>query len=270
MTESNNWLVRRAILLLITALAMFFAPLLPAEAAVVKNLRLGDNKGYVRMVLEIDRPLIPPPSISIRRDTIQVSLTGILNDLSAPRIGEERGGIVSMDVSKVADVTRIEAAFSFLPADVKIFTLTGPHRFIIDAYRPVHAATDRSPIKKTSRISAPEGISPLPEPNDTAHESTSSGGAVSEASMKPHGAFSSTPPDAGARNRSRFQQQLIAALIAVTSIIAVLLFLLIWMGSGRHPPREPSWINHLPPTEDPVIENIDAAIRKHLKNHDLQ
>jgi hypothetical protein len=57
---------------------------------------------------------------------------------------------------------------------------------------------------------------------------------------------------------------LLAALIVVTSIIAVLLFLLIWMGKNRKKPG-PSLTRNLPPTTDRDIESIDAVIGEHLK-----
>lgn len=268
MTKFNNWLMLKATPLLITIPVILFAPLLRAEATIVKGLRIGDNQGYVRLVLEMDRSLSPPPSVSIDRATMVISLTGILNDLSAPHAGENRGGIVSIDVSRVSDVMRIEALFSFVPADVKTFSLTGPHRFIIDAYRPIASVAVPPPIKKMERVSASEKIQMSPTPISEPGESVPPGGTVSEDSIKAHGSVSSTPSDDSELNRYRFQQQLIAALIAVTSIIVVLLLFLIWIGSDRNSPREPSWVKHLPPTKDPTIDDLDAAIREHLKSHD--
>ncbi|BBO72505.1 hypothetical protein DSCA_64350 [Desulfosarcina alkanivorans] len=249
---------------------MLLAPILSAEATVVKNLRFGDNKGYVRMVLEVDRALAQPPSVSINGSTIQVAMTGVLNHLPAPPTEASRDGIVSLDVTHVSDVMRIDAAFPFAPADIRTFSLTGPHRFIIDAYRPSPSADEDRPIDNKPQTTALESGSPIPKWNPVPDQSTPFGGTVAEASMHSYGSLPSLSADAAEKGRNRFQQQLIAALIGVTSIIVVLLFFLIWMGSGRKKPREPSWIQHLPPARDPAIENIDAAIRDHLKRHDHQ
>lgn len=270
MTEFKNWLVPKATPLMIASIALLLAPILSVKAAVVKDLRLGDNGGYVRMVLEIDRPLALAPSVSNSGNTIQVALTGILNHLSAPPTEVLRDGIVSLEVTLVSDVMHLDATVPFVPADIQTFSLTGPHRIIIDAYRPSPWAGDEGPIKKEPLTSAPESDSPLPKWDPTPGESSPFGGTVAEASMHNNGSRSSVSSDAAEESRNRFQQQLIAALIGVTSIIVVLLFFLIWMGSGRKKAREPSWIRHLPPARDPAIENIDAAIRDHLKNHDHQ
>jgi hypothetical protein len=272
MTEFKNWLMLKATPRLMASFAMLLALILHAEATVVKDLRIGDNKSYLRMVLELDRPLTRPPSVSIDRNTVEISLTGVLNNLSAPRTGEYRDGIASLDVSNVSDAIRVSVVFSFAPADVKTFSLTAPHRFIIDAYRPPPSATPLPPIEHVRQISPLEdngsGQEPYSEPVEA--DAFGGSGSVSEASIKPHGTVSVAPVHVAEINRNRFQQQLIAALIGVTSIIVVLLFFLIWMGSGRNPRRETSWINHLPQTKDPTIENIDTVIRNHLKCHGHQ
>lgn len=60
--------------LLIVFLATLLAPVMRAEATVIRDLRIGDNNEYVRMVLEFDRPLNPSPSFSIYRNTLQITL----------------------------------------------------------------------------------------------------------------------------------------------------------------------------------------------------
>lgn len=273
MTEFNKRLVLKAAPLLIVSLAMFFSSLPGAEATVVKDLRIGNNNGYIRMVIEFDRPPVPPPTVSLHQNTVQVTLAGIVNDVSPSDAGEKNNGIVSLDVTKESEATRIDAVFSFAPADVKAFSLTSPHRFIVDAYRPVTSTPPvRRPIEKTSRISDIEAPPSLPEPYRAPGEPNASGisGTVAQASINANGSAPSASPDTSDVHKNRFKQLLIAALIGVTSIIAVLLFFLMWMGSTSQHPREPSWIDRLPPTKDPTIENIDAVIRKHLKNNNFR
>ena len=270
MTEFNKGVALKATPLLIMFLAMLLAPALRSEAAVIKDLRFGDNKAYVRMVLEFDQPLIPPPSFSINRDALQVVLTGIINDLPALQPGEYLGNIVSFEVSKTSDATRIEAVFSFVPAEVKTFSLTGPHRFIIDAYRPLSPDATGEPVEKARQIGLMEESLPLPEPYSEPERPISdvASPAVDEASIKAYAPSSPHNSHAGDARRNRFQQRLIAALIVVTSIIVVLLFFLLWTGNRRKKPIAPSWIHDLPPTTDRDIESIDSVIGEHLKSHD--
>jgi hypothetical protein len=270
MAEFNKGVALKATPLLIMFLAMLFAPALQSEATVMKDLRFGDNKAYVRMVLEFDQPLIPPPSFSINRDTLQVVLTGIINDLPALQTGEYLGDIVSVEVSKTQDTTRIEAGLSFVPADVKTFSLTGPHRFIIDAYRPPSPDAGGAPVEGSREIGLMEESLSLPEPYSEPEKPISEGEprAIDESSIKAYAPSSTHSGIAGDARRNRFQQRLIAALIVVTSIIVVLLFFLLWTGSRRKKPIAPSWIRDLPPTTDRDIKSIDAMIGEHLKSHD--
>ena len=270
MTEFKNGAALQATLILF--LATLLAPDLRAEATIIKNLRVGDNKAYVRMVLELDRPLIPPPSFSINRDTLQIFLTEIANDPPAHQNGEHLTNIVSVEVSRTSDAMRIDARFTFVPADVKTFSLTGPHRFIIDAYRPLSPAATGMPVEKERQIGSIEESMFSPGPYSETEKPISDGESpvVDEAYIKAYGSASPPPGNAGDSRRNRFQQQLIAALIGVTSIIVVLLFFLLWMGSRRKKSMVPSWIRELPPAKDRNIESIDMMIGRHLKSHDYR
>ena len=272
MTEFKNWVAPKATPLLVASLAMLMAPTLRAEAAVIKNLRIGDNKGYVRMVLELDRPLTRPPSFSIQRDTLQIALTGIIDNLSALQSQDYRNGIVSLDVSKSSKTTRIDVVFPFVPADIKSFSLTGPHRFIVDAYRPVSTSLSALPIEKAQPTELIEGNVSLPEPDSEPEKQAPTGAlpSIDERSTKARGSSSSTRDNADDWRRNQIQQWLIAALIVVTSIIVALLYFLIRMGGAPRISEQPSWIRYLPPTRDRNIQVIDSEIRKHLKNQDRQ
>lgn len=270
MTEFKKWVALKATTLLIVSLAMLLQLVLQAEATVIKDLRVGSNEGHVRIVLEFDRPLTPPPSFSINRNTLKVTLTGISNDLSAPHPEEYRGDIVSLDVSKESEKRRIDVVFSFDPVDVNTFSLSDPHRFIIDAFRPVSSAAADLPVEIERQIPSIEEKTALPEPTSEPEKSTPAeiSPSITEASKDAHGPASSNNHSADDLNRNRFQQRLIAALIVVTSIMVVLLVFLIWIDSGRKKPQEPSWTDHPPPANDRNIESIDAVIREHLKNYD--
>jgi hypothetical protein len=258
--------------LLIVFLAMLLAPVPRAEATVIRDLRIGDHIEYVRMVLEVDRPLDPSASFSIHGNTLQVTLPGITTELPDHETGEYQAAIIRLAVSQTSEATRIDAVFSFDPADVKTFALTGPPRFIIDAYRPlspaaatplVEASRQRGLIEETVSIPGPVG-----EPENAQPDLAST--AMGAASIRPDDAASPVSGMADDSDRNRFQQQLIAALIVVTSIIAVLLIFLIFMGADRKHPPERSWVHDLPSTGDRDIKSIDAVIDAHLKNQDFR
>ncbi|WP_372677646.1 hypothetical protein [Desulfosarcina sp.] len=256
--------------LLIVLLAMLLSPILRAEATIIRDLRFGDNNGYVRMVLEFDRPLNPSPSFSIHRNTLQVTMTGITAELPDRDTGEYHADIISLEVSQTSDDTRVHAVFSFDPADVKTFWLTGPPRFIIDAYRPLSPAAAQPPGEASRQMEMIEETVTLPDPtSEPATPQPDSGStAIDEASTEPNGAAIPVSGIADDFHRNRFQQRLIAALIVVTSIIVLLLIFLLYMGAGRKNPPEPSWVYDLPSTKDRDIESIDAVIGEHLKNQD--
>ena len=267
MTDFKKGVALKAAPLLMVFLAMLHASTLWAEATVIKDLRFGNNKGYVRIVLEFDRPLNQPPSVSIDHNTLQVALTGVINNLSDRKAGEYHSDIVTLDVFHRSDATRIDAVFSFVPADVKTFSLTGPHRFIIDAYRPLSPATALPPVEKRRHIASIEETVSLTEHSSEQDKPRPAEGSpsIDEASIKAHGSASPRSGNTDDLRRYRFQQRLIAALIVVTSIIAVLLFLLIWLGNSRKKNPAPFWIRDLPPTTDRDIESIDSVIGEHLK-----
>ena len=270
MAKCRKGVALKATPLLIVFLAMMLAPILRAEATVIRDLRFGVDKAYVRMVLEFDQPLSPPPSVSIQRNTLQVTLTGTTTDRPDRQTGEALADIISLEVSQTSDATHIDAVFSFDPVDVKTFSLTDPHRYIIDAYRPLSPAAAKPPGEASRQVALIEEDVSLPKPINAPENPLPDSGstAMDAASIKSNGSFS---PDSGIPDdlrRNRFQQRLIAALIVVTSIIVVLLILLIWMGADRKNLPEASWVHNLPPTRDRDIESIDSVIGEHLKNHD--
>lgn len=272
MAKFRKGVALKATPLLIVFLAMLLAPSMRAEATVIRDLRFGGNEEYVRMVLEFDRSLRPPPSFSIHRNTLQVTLNEITTDRPDRQAGEIHADIISLEVSRTSDATRIDAVFSFDPADVKTFSLSDPPRFIIDVYRPVSPAAASPPGEAYRQVALIEEDVSLPKPINAPENPVPDSGstAMDAASITSNGFASPTSGIPDDLRRNRFQQRLIAALIVVTSIIVVLLILLIWMGVDRKKLPEPSWVHDLPPTRDRDIESIDSVIGEHLKNHDHQ
>lgn len=270
MIELKNWVAPKATPLIFVSLALLLAAALHAQAAVVKDLRIGNNDGYVRMVLEFDRPLTAPPSISTNHNHLQVSLTDIVNTLSTPRIEENQGDILRLNVSKPSDEIRIDAVFTFTPADIKTFALTDPHRFILDVYRPLPLEAASQTVENSHQMASDiasqttQGTYRVPEETTVAGISSK----IVEASMDGSRAFAAKGLEVENTDQNGVQQRLIAALIIVTTAIIVLLFFLIRISGRNVSSRRWSWRSHLPPTTDQNIESIDSVIRKHLKTYD--
>jgi hypothetical protein len=270
MTEFPKGVALKATPQMIVFLAMLVAFGLRAEAAVIKDLRFGDSKGYVRMVLECDRPLSPSPSVSIRGNILQVGLTGVTGDLPDIQTDPYHDDVLSLEVDQTPDATRIEAAYAFDPADVRTFSLVNPDRFIIDAYRHLPPAAATPPVEQSRPRALIEEAVSTQKPYREPEKPLPAGGSASidEAPVRTGGATFPVGGTADDSGRHRFQQQLIAALIVVTSIIGVLLILLIRTSGSRKDPARASWVHDLPPTRDREIESIDAAIIERLKSHD--
>lgn len=241
MVALEKWGTQQTTLLLIVSLATLLLPDLPANAAVIQDLRLGSNAGYVRMVLEFDRPLTPTPSFSIDGNRLQVDLIGIEKDLSELNPEEFGDDIVSINVYTVSAARRIKTIFSFAPTHVKTFFLTEPDRFIIDAFRPVPSSTanqsnetgpQRPSMDKNRALTPPSG-----KPQVLAPPAAGLAARMDDALMDTNGSVTISSHTADESKADRLRQQriqrlLILALIVTTSIIAVLLFLLIWIDKG--------------------------------------
>ena len=245
MIASEKWFVRQAPLLLFVALIMLLRPMLPAHAAVIKDLRLGSKESYARMVLEFDRPLTPAPSFSIDGNRLQVDLLGIENDMPTLHPDTFGDDIVSIYVYTVSAARRIKVIFSFAPAHVKTFFLTEPDRFIIDAFRPVptSAADPPNDTGLERQVMGEDSPKVAPPPDTQALAAPAAGSATrkDEAPVEVNGSVTIRPHTADESKQNRLHQRriqhvLIAALIVTTSIIAVLLILLIWIDRGRKIP----------------------------------
>jgi hypothetical protein len=266
-TVLKTWVALQSITLLVLALALFLPPHLLAEAAVMRDFRIGSTPEYVRMVLELDRPLNLPPSYSINRNTLRLTITGITNDVSMPEPGEYRDDIIRLDASKESGLLRIDAVFQFEPSDLKPFSLARPDRFIIDVYRPLAPTNSHQPDTQ-----APQGTSvrekPVSEEPVAGPEKSRRLSISQPATATPTDTYRLATPirsNTTIFSQHRFEQRLLGALIVVTSIIVVLLIMLIWIGGGRKISVKRSWKHRLPPTKDSAIARIDAKINAHFE-----
>ncbi len=267
MTELKQRVALQATPLLITCLTVLVFSVLCAHAAVVKDLRIGNNTDYVRMVLEFDRPLNPPPAVTAQDNRLQVILTGIDNTFTSPKDGVRTDDLLQLDVAPHSETTHIKAVFSFHLGEIKTFALTGPHRFIIDAYRPLASEASNpsttTPTNKPaiSAVRVPPKLAPTPEKPVSASIS----GAIAGASLTRYRTMATDSMRIVPGSPDQFQQQLIVALIVVTTVIVILLFFIIWISGEKGRATQSVWMDQLPPTNDRDIETLDSVIRKRLK-----
>lgn len=251
-TPPKRWTAHTLALLAAVMITLLSAAAVPLEAAVIRNFRVGDQKGYIRLVLESDRPMPAVPTVVMDKNRMHITLDGIINTISTPPEDTLTADIAAIDISGVSGKPAIDVAFTFTPANVQTFVLTGPHRFIIDVYRPAPGtAGDQHPISDAESSTS----TAMPEPYVVP-----SGNGI--AAPAPPERLKQSPDSENRHVQGRpFRQRILAALIVVTSIIAVLLLLLIWFGGKRDVDRS-SWQEVLPPESDADIENLDARIRE--------
>lgn len=266
-TVLRTWGALQSSVLLVLALALFLPPHLRAEAVVIRDFRIGSTPEYVRMVLELDRPLNIPPSVSINRTTLQLTIAGITNDVSIPAPGEYQDDIIRLDASKESNLMRIDADFHFAPSDIKPFSLANPYRFIIDVYRPLDPTNSHQTDTQATR--GPSiGEKPVSEKPAAGSEKSRLPSMFQPTAAAPTDVYRlATPkrPNTTILGQHRFEQRLLGTLIVVTSIIVVLLIMLIWIGGGREISRKQSWKRRLPATKDSAIARIDAKIKAHFE-----
>jgi hypothetical protein len=232
MTES-----KKAATLILSALLMAIASLwLPpsvarADVTVIKDLRTGSDRAYVRLVLETDRALTQAPELSLDGNTLRIALADIDSDL--PQIGSEayRHDIDRINLFRTSDATLIEAVFSFVPADVRTFTLASPFRFVVDIYRPLSSIAAKKPTDATSPQARLAGKNGTPPP--IINEKQPPPGSHLESAADASGSIDPEGNNPGDADRNRFQQRLLAILIIVTSIILVVILILMCVDRKR-------------------------------------
>ena len=227
-----------------------------SQAAVIRDVRIGSQKGYLRIVLESDRPLLPP-TVTADGHLLRISLKNVINAIPLPDPVEYRQAVDHIDVTQASGKTTIAAILRFDPADIKTFSLTGPQRFIVDLYRSALPDAATPP----AGTSASEPTSQLPEAYSTPHTTLSR--PLADAARENLAATAQDDDTLVVRQQQGpSQRQLIAVLIAVTSVIAGLLFLLLRASLKGKASSPVSRQDALPPVNDPQIERIDQAIRE--------
>jgi hypothetical protein len=213
--------------LLFVFLGMSLSSTAWAEATIIKRIRTGSEKEYVRVVIETNARIEPRPKISVKGKTLQISLAGAEKNLSDLKSEAYRNDVVDIDVTRTSTVTQItvthiNAILAFNPIRIRTFFLVNPHRFVVDAYRPSSTAAD----KPSANVPIIEGNGP--ESNDFDKRSTTLQEKGSSGSMESMGESDAK----NSKTNGSFQQRMLIFLIAVTSIILVAIIFLMCMDKG--------------------------------------
>lgn len=241
----------------------------PAQATVIKELRVGGEDEAVRLVLEVDRAFARLPSVAIHGKAMNVTLAGALPPLPAIPAIDRHDGLVGLDISRSSEGVRIDAVFAFEPAVVNSFALTDPHRFIVDTYRTAASADAGMATTNAVQEAFGNATSSLPRSPDVPQPPATISTPADRAGRNAHGSEPSKTRDAVETDPIQTQQRLLASLIVVTSIMVALLFVLVWRGGIRKTARrERRVMAALPPARDPDIEKIDMAIMEYFRIYD--
>lgn len=203
-----------------------------AEATIIKRIRTGSEKEYVRVVIETNARIEPRPKISVKGKTLQISLAGAEKNLSDLKSEAYRNDVVDIDVTRTSTVTQItvthiNAILAFNPIRVRTFFLVTPHRFVVDAYRP--SSTDAGNLAADPKQPVPIIEEKNIGPGEANAQNASQQGKESTLSMD-----SANAPAATIDNtKGSFQQRLLLFLIVVTSIILVVIIFLMCMDTGQ-------------------------------------
>jgi hypothetical protein len=203
-----------------------------AEATIIKRIRTGSEKEYVRVVIETNARIEPRPKISVKGKTLQISLAGAEKNLSDLKSEAYRNDVVDIDVTRTSTVTQItithiNAILAFNPIRVRTFFLVNPHRFVVDAYRP--SSTDPGNLSAD-----PKQPVPIIEENDIGPSDANALNASQQGKDSTMSMDSVNAPAAAVDNtKGSFQQRLLLFLIVVTSIILVVIIFLMCMDTGQ-------------------------------------
>jgi hypothetical protein len=174
-------------------------------------------------------------------NALRGNLSGAVNGLVTPLLRDPTPVVSALHMTDNQKSLDISAIFQFTPEAIKSFTLTDPPRYIIDLYRQGQSATAGMKRKQLSKVQQNTGIqrrlpmddqetgspgvsSPNASPPSTQiAPGPSSADVAVHLSAVPVKSNGNPPPDF---KRDQLKQRLMIALIVVTSILVILLFLL--------------------------------------------
>ena len=123
------------ILTLILAVIFWWIPLGWAQAADLKNIRVGEHGSFTRVVFEFEGTLRSTEPTTIGRGIFNVIFFDMTTALPRQILNKATKGIQSVELIQEKSRLTANITLSFPDFKLKTFSLSNPDRFIIDAYR---------------------------------------------------------------------------------------------------------------------------------------
>jgi hypothetical protein len=246
----------------------------PAETAVLKEVRMGNHDGYIRVVFEFSAAVQYQVSENTATGNASIRFLDTTSELSATPITNPLDCIDT--VSTFQDGNHIVANLLFDPkvAELNPFTLQRPDRMVLDVFcrkEPVIADS-----RSESREIVPEPQDATPEPRDIATTPIRAEEnilLVNPELTRPSSDKAQLPidqtriPKEIPKKKDNSQQYLLLLLAAITGIIVLLIALIIFQKkslSENHVAGNPDTTGET----DNMMHAIDTKIKEKLMKYD--
>lgn len=246
----------------------------PADAALLKDIRMGNHGEYIRVVFEFSEAVQYQVSENVAAGMASIRFLDTTSELPIAPITGTSSCIDT--VSVVQDGSHIAAKILFDPKKVQLnpFTLQGPNRMVLDVFcgkNPILADT-----RPETRNIVSEPRESASEPGDIATDSTRAAAEILLEKPEPtHPSVDKVQPSIDQiriqikppKKKDNSQQYLLLLLAAITGIIVFLIALIIFQKrnlSEGHVAGNPGATRDT----DDVMHAIDTKIKEKLMKYD--
>jgi hypothetical protein len=155
---------------LITAGIMLAVLLGSVQAAVLKDIRIGEYKGFTRIVFELDQPAVPAQIQQTALNRLAVVFAHATADLIRKIPIERSRHVKDLQIWQRKESLSAVLFFDFGPIRHEVFTLINPPRLVVDIHpdssAPAPALSNNPPVPDDvqNRPAGPELDAKKPEP----------------------------------------------------------------------------------------------------------
>lgn len=271
-----------------------------ANAAQLRDIRVGEYKSYTRIVFELDSPIGNPEIKPQKSGQLSVSFKNTKANLKRKIPVERSRHVEAIQIWQRKDKLSIVLNFGYNHFRVESSAFKSPPRIAVDVF-PLSEAPEkdkpyaRPPVEPDPKDAGPEDIDetpkevpvqttiksdtttapapmPLVEKDDNKPDRRTS--EVVEPQKKPHSESISpvniTKDDAykSPKKRGRIQLYLVIALVIMTIIILTLLLLMLLTSQRLSAKKKSLDTNELLNRQDKEIASLDTQINEQLKEFD--
>ena len=223
-----------------------------AETAVLREARMGDHGGYIRVVFEFSAPVQYQLSENSSNDIVSIRFLDTTSELTVTPVSDTLDCIDT--VSALQDGSHTVVNISFDPKGVKLnpFMIREPDRVVLDVF-----CEEESVV--TAALSEPRDIAPTPittaEPSPGKPETTH---PLIEPAQIPKGTL---------KKKDNFQQYLLILLAVITGVIVLLIALIIFQKRSLSENHATGKSAVTRDTDD-MMRAIDPKIKEKLMKYD--